>query len=113
MVIRYKGRWKNKKYNPNKPSKYHIKTNGVCDSATGYAFNILAYFGSDASYNPAMSDCGNSENILSIFCHHLGLDIMCLQTGFTQHIYCFSILPIRNTFTQVPFKATEKTFLMK
>ena len=73
MVIRYKGRWKNKKYNPNKPSKYHIKTNGVCGSATGYAFNILAYFGSDASYNPAMSDCGNSENIFEYLLSPLGI----------------------------------------
>ena len=29
MVIKYKGRWKNKQYNPSKPSKYHIKTFGL------------------------------------------------------------------------------------
>ena len=61
MVIKYNGRWKNKQYNPNKPSKHHMKTYGVCDSATGYAFNILTYFGSDTSHNLAMSDFGNSE----------------------------------------------------
>ena len=61
MVIKYKGRWKNKQYNSNKPSKYHIKTYGVCDSTTGYAFNILTYFGSDTSYKQAMSDFGSSE----------------------------------------------------
>ena len=33
MVVKWKGRWKNKQYNPtSKP--YHIKTFGVCDSAT-------------------------------------------------------------------------------
>ena len=90
-----------------------MKTYGVCDSATGYAFNILMYFGSDKSYNAPMSYFSNSEKILSIICHHLAVDIMCLQTGFTQHIHCFSVLAIRKTFTQVPFKATEKTFLMR
>ena len=25
MVIKHKGRWRNKQYDPNKPSKYHIK----------------------------------------------------------------------------------------
>ena len=36
MVIKYKGRWKNGQYNAAKLSKYHIKTFGLCDSATGY-----------------------------------------------------------------------------
>ena len=47
---------------------------------------------------------------LSIFRHHLAVEIMCFQIGFTQHIHCFSILLIRNTFTQVPVTATEKNF---
>ena len=37
MVIQWRGHWKYKQYNLNKPSKYHIKTFGLCDSATGYA----------------------------------------------------------------------------
>ena len=41
MVIKWKGRSKYKMYNPNKPEKYHIKTFGLCDSLTGYAYNLL------------------------------------------------------------------------
>ena len=52
IMIKYKVRWKNKQYNPNKPCKNHIKTYGVCDSTTGYAFKILTYFGSDTLYKP-------------------------------------------------------------
>ena len=63
MVIHYKGRWKNKQYNPSKPSKYHIKTYGLCDSATGFAYNILTYIGSDTSYSIEINYKGNSENI--------------------------------------------------
>ena len=40
MVIHYKGRWNNKQYNPSKPSKYHIRTYRLCDSATGFVLNI-------------------------------------------------------------------------
>ena len=39
MVIGYKGRWQYKQYNASKPSKYHIKTFGLCCSATGYVYN--------------------------------------------------------------------------
>ena len=72
MVIHYKGRWKNKQYNPSKPSKYHIKTNGFCDSATGLAYNILTYFGSDTTYSIKMNDQGNSENIFEYLLRPLG-----------------------------------------
>lgn len=51
MVIPYRGRWKYKQYNPNKPSKYHIKMYGFCDSTTGYCYNALAYMGSETSYS--------------------------------------------------------------
>ena len=43
MVVKWQGRWKDKQYNLNKPEKYHIKTLGVCDSATDYAYNLLTY----------------------------------------------------------------------
>ena len=72
VVTKYKSKWKSKQYNPNKPSKYYIKTYIVCDSTTGYAFNILTYFGSDTSYNPAMSDFGNSEKIFEYLLSPLG-----------------------------------------
>ena len=41
MVIGFRGRWKNKQYNATKPSKYHIKTFGLCDSDNGYVVNFL------------------------------------------------------------------------
>ena len=54
MVIGWKGRFASRQYNPNKPEKYHIKTFGLCDSITGYALNLLIYFGQNTSYNPEM-----------------------------------------------------------
>jgi len=33
MVVKWKGRWKNKQYNPNKSVKYHTKTFSLCESA--------------------------------------------------------------------------------
>jgi hypothetical protein len=52
MVIGYKGRWKNKQFNATKPSKYHIKTFGLCDSKTGYVVNVFTYYGSATAYHP-------------------------------------------------------------
>ncbi|GFO17909.1 PiggyBac transposable element-derived protein 4 [Plakobranchus ocellatus] len=36
MIIGFKGRWAFKQFNSSKPKKYHIKTFGLCDSATGF-----------------------------------------------------------------------------
>ncbi|GFO29853.1 PiggyBac transposable element-derived protein 4 [Plakobranchus ocellatus] len=52
MIIGFKGRWAFKRFNISKPKKYHIKIFGLCDSATGYVYNILTYFGTNTSYNP-------------------------------------------------------------
>ena len=52
MVIGFKGRWKHKQYNASKPHKHHIKSFGLCDSATGYTWDILLYFGKLTSYAP-------------------------------------------------------------
>ena len=41
-----------RQYNPQKPSKHHIKTFGLCDSATGYCFNLFVYFGADTTWHP-------------------------------------------------------------
>ena len=51
MLVKGKGRSKYKMYYPAKPEKYRIKTFGLCDSLTGYIYNILVYFGKDRSYN--------------------------------------------------------------
>lgn len=60
MVIGYKGRWKYKQYNPQKPRKYYIKTLGLCDSPTGCVHNILIYFGKDTFYSLNLTDSGQS-----------------------------------------------------
>ena len=52
MVIGYNGRWRNKQFNSSKPSKYHIKTFGLCDSATGYVKNVFTYYGKNTAYHP-------------------------------------------------------------
>ena len=67
MVIKFKGCWKQKQYNPNKPAKYpkyHIKMY-VCDSVTSYAYNSLTYFGTDTC-NLDRADIGMSEKIFWI-----------------------------------------------
>ena len=64
MVIGWKGKWKYKQYNASKPKKYHIKTFGLCDSATGYVFNILTYFGNETSYMPNQDESsGQAEKV--------------------------------------------------
>ena len=49
-------------YNPSKPEKYHKKTFGLCDSHTGYAYNLLIYFGKETSYQEDVPG-GQSEKI--------------------------------------------------
>ena len=63
MVVKWKGRSKFKMYNPNKPEKYHIKTFGLCDSITGYAYNLLIYFGKETSYQDGIEGRAIRESI--------------------------------------------------
>lgn len=72
MVMKWKGRWHYKQYNPNKPSKYHIKTLGLCDTATGYAYNILTYLGSETNYAEFEKKAGQSEKIFEYLLRPLG-----------------------------------------
>ena len=71
MVVKWKGRSKYKMYNPNKPEKYHIKTFGLCDSATGYAYNLLIYFGKETSYKEGLEG-GQSEKVFEYLLRPLG-----------------------------------------
>lgn len=72
MVIGWKGRWKNKQYNASKPKKYHIKTYGVCDSATSYLYRILVYFGGDTSYVDCPEGAGHAEKVFDTLLQNLG-----------------------------------------
>lgn len=58
-------------YNPNKPEKYHINTVGVCDSVTGYAFNLLIYFGKETSFHEGQEG-GQSEKVFEYLLRSLG-----------------------------------------
>ena len=72
MVVGYKGRWKYKMYNPSKPSKFHIKTFGLCNSMTGYTCNVLVYYGVDTSYNHELD--GSAEKVFDYQGHHVFAD---------------------------------------
>ena len=79
MVVKWKGCSKFKMYNPNKPEKYYIKTFGLCDSITGYAYNLLIYYGKKTLYQEGLKG-GQSEKVLEyLFCllgtrHHIFAD---------------------------------------
>ena len=73
MVIGYKGRWKYEQFNTAKPKKYHIKTFGLCDSLSGYVYNLLVYFGKETSYNPDLDqDSGQSEKVFEYLLRPVG-----------------------------------------
>ncbi|GFO33718.1 PiggyBac transposable element-derived protein 4 [Plakobranchus ocellatus] len=64
MVIGFHGRWKNKQLYASKPSKYHIKTFGLCESSTGYVYNIFTYYGASTAYHPDLDkDCSQAIKI--------------------------------------------------
>lgn len=71
MVVKWKGRSRYRMYNPSKPEKYHLKTFGLCDSITGYTYNLLIYFGTDTSYTGEL-DKGQSEKIFHFLLSPLG-----------------------------------------
>lgn len=79
MVVGWKGRWKYKQYNPSKPHKYHIKSFGLTDSATGYVLNVLTYYGANTSYDPSTDvDSSHAKKIFTT---------LLLPIGTGYHIY--------------------------
>ena len=58
-------------YNPSTPENYHIKTFGLCDFHTGYAYNLLIYFGKETSYQQDVPE-GQSEKIFEYLLRPLG-----------------------------------------
>ena len=101
MVIPFKGRWKYKQYNPNKPSKYHIKTFGLCDSITGYCYNILTYFGTETNYDPNLpDDVGQSEKIFEYLLRPLGKG---------HHVFADRYYTTYNLITYLKSKSTYYT----
>ena len=85
MVVKWKGRSKFKMYNLSKPEKYHIKTFGLCDSHTGYAYNLLIYFGKETSYQEDVPG-GQSEKIFQYLLRPLGSGHhVFANTNYTTH----------------------------
>ena len=93
MCIGWKGRFMYKMYNPSKPSKYHMKTFGLCNSATGYVFNLLIYFRKETSYDPSLDV--NSESAIKVFTtlmkplskgHHVFADRYYTTYNLLQHL---------------------------
>lgn len=80
MVIGHKGRFRYKQYNASKPKKYHIKSYGLCDSITGYVFNLMVYFGADTAYKPETDP--KSSHAVKIFDK--------LLEGITGHHHLFA-----------------------
>ena len=58
-------------YNPSTPEKYHIKTFGLRDFHTGYAYNLLIYFGKETSDQQDVRE-GQSETIFKYLLRPLG-----------------------------------------
>ena len=79
MVVGFKGRWKFKQYNASKPSKYHIKSFGLCDASNGYVLNLLTYYGAQTSYDPSTDP--NSAHAVKIFDKLLS----CVGSGY--HVF--------------------------
>ena len=70
-------------YNPSTPENYHIKTFGLCDFHTGYAYNLLIYFGKETSYQQDVPE-GQSEKIFEYLLRPLGSGQHFLPIGTIQ-----------------------------
>ena len=81
MIIGWKGRWKYKQYNASKPHKYHIKSFGLVDSATGYVLNLLTYYGAETSYDPDLNVDSYGSNSVKI------MDTLLKPIGSGYHIF--------------------------
>ena len=82
MVVKWKGRSKFKMYNPSKPEKYHKKTFGLCDSHTGYAYNLLIL--EKRLLIRKMYQEGNQKKYSNIYYSHLALSTMFPPIGTIQ-----------------------------
>ena len=109
IVVKWKGHSKYKTYNPAKPEKYHIKKFGLCDSLTGYIYNILICFGKDTSYNDD-TERGQSEKIFKYLLtshgsgHHIFADryytthTLLMYLTSNRMYYAGTLMANRNNF---------------
>lgn len=72
MVVGWKGRFKAKQYNANKPKKHHVKTYGLCDSSTSYLFDMFVYYGAETIYADSPEDSGHAEKVFTTLMKDLG-----------------------------------------
>ncbi|KAI8793826.1 piggyBac transposable element-derived protein 4 [Biomphalaria glabrata] len=112
MVIGFRGRWQYKMFNATKPSKYHIKTFGLCDSATGYVVDILTYFGANTSYNPDVGkDGGQAVQVFDTLLQHVETEHKIFADRFytTRKLINYLLQQKSNT-TQVHSTSTDSDF---
>ena len=50
IVARFKGKFRYKTYNKNKPTKWGIKIFALADSLTGFCLQLMPYFGTEKTY---------------------------------------------------------------
>ena len=109
MVVKWKGRSKYKMYNPNKPEKYHIKTFGVCDSVTGYAVNLLIYFGKDTSFQEGLEG-GQSEKVFEYLLRPLGSGHHVFADRYYTTYNLITYLSSKNTYYTGTLQLNRKNF---
>ena len=109
MVVKWKGRSKYKMYNPCKPEKYHIKTFGVCDSATGYAYNLLIYFGKETSFNQELQG-GQSEKVFEYLLRPLGPGHHVFADRYYTTYSLITYLSAKNTYYTGTLQSNRKNF---
>ncbi|GFR57726.1 PiggyBac transposable element-derived protein 4 [Elysia marginata] len=95
MVIGWKGRFKYRQFNAAKPKKFHIKMFGLCNSTTGYTYNLLGYFGSERAYDPESDPDGESairvfQTLLTplIKGHHIFADRYYTTRNLVDYLLC-------------------------
>ena len=108
MVIKWKGRSKYKMYNPNKPEKYHIKSFGLCDSWTGYTYNLLIYFGAETFDD--IGDTGQSEKIFHSLLKPLGTGHHLFADQYYMTYKLIEYLIAKKTYCTGTLMANRKYF---
>ena len=96
-------------YNPNKPEKYHIKTFGLCDSLTGYAYNLLIYFGAETSFDD-IGDTGQSEKIFHSLLKPLGTGHHLFADQYYMTYKLIEYLIAKKTYCTGTLMANRKYF---
>lgn len=78
--VRFKGRTKYLRYNPQKPDKWHLQIFSLCCSLTGYLWNAFPDFGAETDFPSAGNETCMTEKVVIKLCsglrngHHVYVD---------------------------------------